>query len=43
LILRAVGVDHFFNPVITVSDANLLLSENQKTHFLDQTAVVFVR
>lgn len=43
LILRAVGVDRNFNPVVTAADAGWILEENAKTHFLDEAAVVFVR
>ena len=43
LILRAVGVERGFNPLVTAADARRLLEENDKTHFLDEAAVVFVR
>ncbi len=43
LVVRAVGVDHYFNPVVNVADAKIILEENGYTHFLDDCAVVFVR
>ena len=43
LILRAAGVDRYFNPVVTAEDGGWILRENEKTHFLDKAAVVFVR
>ncbi len=43
LIVTAIDlVDHNANPVVSVADANLILSENQVSHFLDDTAVVFL-
>ena len=42
LIVRAVGVDRYFNPVLSVADAKMVLEENELTHFLDNTAVVFI-
>lgn len=43
LIIKAVGVDHYFNPVVNVADAKIILEENGYTHFLDNCAVVFIR
>lgn len=43
LIVIAVGVDHYFNPVVNVADAKIILEENGYTHFLDNCAVVFIR
>ena len=46
LIIKAVSVDGFgakCNPVISTMDANRMLAENAKTHFLENCAVVFVR
>lgn len=43
LIVRAVGVDHYFNPVVNVADAKIILEENGYTHFLDNCAVVFIK
>ncbi len=43
LIVKAVGVDHYFNPVVNVADAKIILEENGYTHFLDNCAVVFIR
>ena len=43
LIVKAVGVDHYFNPVVNVADAKIILEENSYTHFLDNCAVVFIR
>ena len=43
LIIRGVGVDRYFNPVVTAADGERILAENEKTHFLDAAAVVFVR
>ncbi len=43
LIVTAIDLaDHNANPVVSVEDANLILSENQVSHFLDDTAVVFL-
>lgn len=42
LILRAEGVDCYFNPVVTAADGRWILRENERTHFLDKTAVVFL-
>ena len=42
LVIRAIGVDHYFNPVVSVGDAQIILKENDRTHFLDDTNVVFV-
>lgn len=44
--IKAVKVDGFgkpCDPVVSVSDASLLLAENSKAHFLDKCAVVFLR
>ena len=43
LVVKAVGVDHYFNPVVNVADAKIILEENGYTHFLDNCAVVFIR
>lgn len=43
LTVRAVGVDHYFNPVVSAADARRILAENSAAHFLDRCAVVFVR
>ncbi len=43
LVVKAVGVDHFFNPVVNVADAKIILEENGYTHFLDNCAVVFIK
>lgn len=43
LIVTAVGVDHYFNPVVNVADAKIILEENSYTHFLDNCAVVFIK
>lgn len=43
LIVKAVGVDHYFNPVVNVADAKIILEENGHTHFLDNCAVVFIK
>ena len=43
LIIKAVGVDKQFNAIVSTADANRILIENDRTHFLDDTAVVFVR
>ena len=43
LVVKAVGVDHYFNPVINVADAKIVLEENEYTHFLDNCAVVFIK
>ncbi len=43
LIVKAVGVDHYFNPVVNVADAKIILEENGYTHFLDNCAVVFIK
>ena len=43
LIIKAVALNNDGScPVISVSDADKILSENQVSHFLDQGAVVFV-
>ena len=44
LIVKAVKLEnHNGNPVVSVSDADLILSENNVSHFLDKTNVVFIR
>lgn len=44
LIIKAVWVeDHNSYPVVDTVDADRILLENQKSHFLDNCAVVFVR
>ena len=43
LVVKAVGVDHYFNPVVNVADAKIILEENGYTHFLDNCAVVFIK
>lgn len=43
LVVKAVGVDHYFNPVVNVADAKIILEENGITHFLDNCAVVFIK
>ena len=43
LVVKAVGVDHYFNPVVNVADAKIILEENNYTHFLDNCAVVFIK
>lgn len=43
LIVRAVRLDDFnANPVLSMDDSNLVLYENNRTHFLDNIAVVFL-
>ncbi|MDR2006864.1 MAG: hypothetical protein LBP78_06455 [Acidaminococcales bacterium] len=43
LIVKAIALDgHGGNPVISEADANYILAENTKTHFLDNLAVVFI-
>ena len=43
LVIKAIDlVDHNANPVVSVKDANLILSENQISQFLEDTAVVFL-
>jgi len=41
--LTAVSVDGYCNPVLSLGDANKMLTENQLTHFLDYCNVVFLR
>lgn len=44
--IKAVNVDGLIkpcDPVISISDASLLLAENSKAHFLNKCAVVFLR
>ena len=44
LVVKATGVEnHNSYPVISTSDANRVLTENQASHFLDNCAVVFIR
>ena len=44
LIVRAIGLrDHNANPILSMEDAKLVLYENNISHFLDKTAVVFLR
>ena len=44
LVVKATSViNHNGNPVISTADANLILVENQSSHFLDNCAVVFIR
>ena len=44
LIVKAIRTEnHGFNPVVSEADANLILTENLSTHFLDRTNVVFLR
>lgn len=43
LVIKAVDVEDFnSNPVVSMSDAELILSENQISGFLEDTAVVFL-
>ena len=43
LVVRAVKVDDFdANPVVSMQDAELILSENKYSNFLEDTAVVFL-
>ena len=43
LIIKAVDVEDFnSNPVVSMEDANRILSENKISHFLENTAVVFL-
>ena len=41
--LNAVNVDNGANPVLSQADADKMLLENQRSHFLDECNVVFVR
>ncbi|MBR1730571.1 MAG: LPP20 family lipoprotein [Selenomonadaceae bacterium] len=44
LIVKAVAVEnHNGYPVVSVEDSNKILSENNSTHFLEATNVVFIR
>ena len=44
LVVRAIALDqHNANPVVSAEDASRILSENRMSHFLDRTAVVFLR
>ena len=43
LIVRAIDLDDLnANPVLSMDDANMVLYENNKSHFLDNIAVVFL-
>lgn len=43
LIVRAIALeDHNANPVLSAADADFVLYENSRTHFLDDIAVVFL-
>lgn len=44
LIVKAVSIQghHKGNPVISLTDADVILSENNKSHFMENLAVVFV-
>ena len=43
LIIKAVDVEDFdANPVVSMKDADIILSENQSSRFLDNTSVVFL-
>jgi len=43
LVIKAVDVEDFnSNPVVSMSDAELILSENEMSRFLEDTAVVFL-
>jgi hypothetical protein len=43
LVVKAIALDgHGANPVISEADANYVLAENAKAHFLDNLAVVFL-
>ena len=44
LVIKAVSLENFnAYPIVSVEDANRILVENQVTHFLDNTNVVFIR
>lgn len=45
LIVKAVSLEGVYrgNPVVSLSDANKILAENNVSHFLDNTNVVFIR
>ena len=43
LIIKAVAVDNNSSAIVSTADANRILIENERTKFLDNTAVVFVR
>ena len=43
LVIKAVSVKNQFSAVVSSADANRILLENERTHFLDKTSVVFVR
>ena len=44
LVIKAVALENFnAYPIVSVEDANTILRENQMTHFLDATNVVFIR
>ena len=43
LVINAVRIDDFnANPVVSANDADIILSENEISHFLEDTAVVFL-
>ena len=44
LVVKATAVEgHSVNPIVSASDANRILSENEQSHFLDDMNVIFVR
>lgn len=43
LVIKAVSIDGFCNPVISCKDADIMLTENRSAHFLERCAVVFVK
>lgn len=43
LVIKAVSVSKFVNPVISNADAGKILAENKVSHFLDEAKVVFVK
>lgn len=43
LIIRATSVEGGVNPIINAEDANMMLLENQKSHFLNNCKVVFIK
>lgn len=43
LVVRAIGIDDLnADPILSMEDTNLVLYENETSHFLDNTAVVFL-
>ena len=43
LVVRAVRLDNFnSNPVLSMDDADMVLYENNQSHFLENIAVVFL-